>query len=201
MALCVVFAVPASASAPRRMDVSGAAQGVDMRCARMVFDYNTRGVRIVPGPRVEIGSGCLRRSGAWGSGSSTPRTTPRGRNWSRPTRPAQFMALYYFAAQILSWAPPTRICGIESGVATIPSWRCSVRRLARAVAAVPAHGGGPAGREGGADPGRLGTSPNYGRLFELLTGRSGARVPLRDCKSARTVEVHSWTRLGLLPVE
>ena len=71
-----------------------------------------------------------------------------------PDAVAQFMALYYFAAQILKLGASLSLCGPESSVRRLAAGVVRHGRVARAVAAVLADGGGPAG-EGGRDPGRL----------------------------------------------
>ena len=105
MALCVVFAVPASASAPRCMRYLGARKTLICTIAYMVLTT-------ILAAFVLCGPACRDRvwlfAPIWGVGFGVFYAANNAA-WTElvpPDAVAQFMALYYFAAQVLSWAPP-----------------------------------------------------------------------------------------------
>ena len=129
MALCVVFAVPASASAPRCMRYLGARKTLICTIAYMVLTT-------ILAAFVLCGPACRDRvwlfAPIWGVGFGVFYAANNAA-WTElvpPDAVAQFMALCYFAAQILSWAPPYAVLNqvYESCLlATTRSWRCSSR--------------------------------------------------------------------------
>ena len=105
MALCVVFAVPASASAPMCMRYLGARKTLICTIAYMVCTT-------VLAAFVLCSPSCKDRvwlfAPIWGVGFGVFYAANNAA-WTElvpPDAVAQFMSLYYFSAQILGWAPP-----------------------------------------------------------------------------------------------